>query len=193
MRWFRQLEFNFGGGATRELRENAVVGLEADPELADWCAVQSRGFGLGKLAKRLSVAWNPRLRTTAGRAWWPDRVIELNPLLRELPEEELWRTLKHELAHLFAYERAGRRRVRAHGPEWRLACAELGIPGESPCHELPFRGRQQRRQFAYICPSCESTIERVRRMRGAVACYACCRQHSGGEFDRRFRLVERKL
>ena len=42
-------------------------------------------------------------------------------------------------------------------------------------------------------PKCATSIERVRRMRGAVACYPCCRQHSGGEFDGRFRLVEREM
>ena len=138
------------------------------------------------------MTWNPRLRTTAGRAWWPDRTVELNPRLRDLPEEEMWCTVRHELAHLIAYERAGRRRVQAHGPEWRLACAELGIPGESPCHHLPFEGHEQRRRYSYICPKCATTIERVRRMRGAVACYTCCRKHSGGRFDSRFRLVERR-
>lgn len=169
------------------------LGLVTDGELSEWCAGQARTFGLSRLAERVAVTWNPRLRTTAGRAWWPDRVVELNPRLRELPAEELWRTVKHELAHLFAYERAGRRRVQAHGPEWRLACAELGIPGESPCHNLPFEGHRQRRRFSYTCPKCATSIERVRRMRGAVACYPCCRQHSGGEFDGRFRLVERKM
>lgn len=192
LRWFRQLEFDLGG-ARREPRELATNGLEPDAELSGWCVRQARVFGLENLAGKVAVTWNPRLRTTAGRAWWPDRFIELNPRLRELPEDELWRTLKHELAHLFAYERAGRRRVQAHGPEWRQACAELGIAGESPCHDLPFQSRRQRRRYAYVCPSCETTIERVRRMRGAAACYSCCLEHSGGHFDGRFRLVEREL
>jgi SprT protein len=192
LRWFRQLELDFGG-AKREPRELATNGLEPDPDLSDWCVSQARTFGLDKLAGKVAVTWNRRLRTTAGRAWWPDRYIELNTRLRELPEDETWRTLKHELAHLFAYERAGRRRVQAHGPEWRVACAELGIAGESPCHELPFQSSRQRRKFAYTCPSCDETIERVRRMRGPVACYPCCVRHSGGQFDGRFRLVERAM
>jgi len=75
------------------------------------------------------VSWNPRMQTTAGRAWWPDRMIELNPKLRECGEEEVWRTLKHELAHLMAYERNMRRRIDPHGPEWRAACVDLGEGG----------------------------------------------------------------
>ncbi len=193
LRWLRQLEFNFSGAATKAPPADAAAGVGRDSGLSEWCARQARSFGLVRLAERVVVKWNPRLRTTAGRAWWPDRTVELNPRLRELPEQEMWCTIRHELAHLIAYERAGRRRVQAHGPEWRLACAELGIPGESSCHHLPFEVHQQRRRYSYICPKCATTIERVRRMRGAVACYTCCRKHNGGRFDKRFRLVERKM
>src|SRR2546421_364803 len=35
---------------------------------------------------------------------------------------------------------------------------------------------------------CRQEFPRVRRMRRAVACLACCRKHNGGEFDLRFRL-----
>ena len=105
-------------------------------------------MNLPELAHRVRVSWNPRMQTTAGRAWWPDRAIELNPKLKSLAPEELWRTLKHELAHLVAYERAGRRHTDAHGPEWRVACADLGIPNEQPFHTLPFKRRSFDRLIA---------------------------------------------
>jgi predicted SprT family Zn-dependent metalloprotease len=189
-RWFQQLEFRWG---TRRRTDRSDSRPASDEDLTAWCRERVRAFGLTRLARKVEVFWNPRLRSTAGRAWWPDRTIELNPRLRELGDDELWRTVRHELAHLMAYERAGRRKVRAHGPEWRAACADLGIAGESPYHELPLRSHRQRRKFSYTCPVCFESFERVRRMRGAAACYACCRQHSGGRFDQRFRLVERKL
>ena len=163
-----------------------------DRALTAWCAEASRSLGLGELARRVRVSWNPRMRTTAGRAWWPDRRIELNPKLREVPAEELWRTLKHELAHLVAYERAGRRRIEPHGTEWRVACAELGIPGEGPYHSLPFQGRRLKRNHIYVCLHCLSEIRRVRPIKRAVACYSCCRKFSGGQYDSKFRLVARK-
>jgi SprT protein len=167
----------------------AAVPLRLDGGLTAWCAETANHLGLPGLARRVRVSWNPRMQTTAGRAWWPDRVIELNPKLRGCPEEELWRTLRHELAHLVAYERCGRRHIDAHGPEWRAACADLGIPGEQPFHNLPFKRRRIKRNFVYQCPCCRTSIHRVRAFQRAVACYSCCRKHNGGTYHDRFRLV----
>lgn len=164
-----------------------------DTGLTAWCQDTAQGMGLPELARRVRVRWNARMQTTAGRAWWPDRVIELNPKLKALAPEELWRTLRHELAHLVAYERSGRKRIEPHGIEWRSACAELGIPEEKPFHSLPLKRRRMKRNYSYTCPWCLETFRRVRRIRRVVACYNCCRAHSSGAFDVRFRLVETKL
>jgi predicted SprT family Zn-dependent metalloprotease len=164
----------------------------ADGGLTAWCAEASTALALPELARKVRVSWNPRMQTTAGRAWWPDRSIELNPKLRECEPDELWRTLKHELAHLVAYERCGRRHIEAHGPEWRSACAELGIPGEPPFHNLPFKRRRMKRNHAYICPNCFTTIHRVKPIQRAVACYDCCRKFNHGAYHDRFRLIKRK-
>jgi predicted SprT family Zn-dependent metalloprotease len=120
-------------------------------------------------------------------------VIELNPALRGIGPGEVERTLLHELAHLVAFERAGRRRIKPHGREWRRACRELGIPDESAGHRLELPSRTIRRRWAYICPACGVRLERVRRMRGHTACWACCRAHNGGDYDERFRFVEQRL
>lgn len=193
-RWFGQLEFRWSG----KREQPAVVAPpqacpEADAGLTVWCVEVAKSLGLPELSRRVKVSWNPRMRTTAGRAWWPDRLIELNAKLREIAPEELWRTLKHELAHLVAYERAGRRRIEPHGREWREACAELGIPNELPYHTLPFKGRRLKRNYHYICPNCFETIRRVKPIRRAVACYACCRKFNGGTYHARYQLIERKL
>lgn len=157
----------------------------------------SRDHGLELLAKSVTVSWNPRMRTAAGRAHARDWTIELNPRLQDLPEEkreiELRSTFLHELAHLFSFARANRRRIQPHGPEWRQACRDLGIPDEDRCHALDFKPRRMVRKYAYTCPSCGAVIQRVRRLRRRVACYPCCRQHAGGKFDSRFLLVESKL
>ncbi|WP_035611977.1 SprT-like domain-containing protein [Haloferula sp. BvORR071] len=195
MAWsFRQLELAWGRKA-RAVPPSAALrkGAKIDGGLTEWCRETAATFGLPELARRVCVGWNARMQTTAGRAWWPDRLIELNPKLKEQPPEELWRTLRHELAHLIAYERAGRRRIEVHGPEWRAACAELGIPNEQPFHNLPFKRKRMKRNFAYVCPQCSTTIRRVKKIQRTVACYACCRKYSGGIFDNRFRLHEQKL
>lgn len=149
---------------------------------------------LAGLSERVKVKWNSRLQTTAGRAHYGEECIELNPLLITVSDVvEIERTLKHELAHLVAYERCGkiqRRRLQPHGAEWQEACDDLGISGEARCHELELPGRRMQKQFVYDCPACGDKIERVKRFRGYIACYACCKQHSKGKYDQRFRLVE---
>ena len=163
---------------------------EDDLDLTTWCAEFARSLGLDELSRKVRVAWNPRMRTTAGRAWWPDRTIELNPKLRDCDPEEIWRTLKHELAHLVAYERCGRRRIEPHGPEWQTACADLGIAGESATHTLPFKRRKMKRNHAYSCSNCLAVIHRVRPIKRPVACYECCRKFNNGSYHVRFRLIK---
>jgi SprT protein len=143
--------------------------------------------GATRIAKQLRVEWNPRLKTAAGRADYSQKLILLNPRLFEHPTE-IDRTLRHELAHILAQFRAGRRRIPPHGIEWQQACVDLGIADEKRCHNLPFPVRTYAARFVYRCPNCRQKFARVRRVRRAVACLACCRKHNGGGFDPRFRL-----
>jgi SprT protein len=145
-------------------------------------------LGLARLARLVRVEWNSRLQTAAGRADFREKLISLNPRLCDYGEPEIDRTLRHELAHLLAQFRGGRRRISPHGPEWREACHDLGIGDEVRCHNLPFPISERARRFIYKCPNCAREFPRVRRIRRAVACLACCRAHNGGEFDARFRL-----
>ncbi|MFN2474975.1 MAG: SprT-like domain-containing protein [Chthoniobacterales bacterium] len=151
-----------------------------------------REAGALVLAETVSVRWEPRLQTTAGRADWRQRCVTLNPRLREYGAAEIDRTLRHELAHLLAHAQAGRRRIQPHGPEWRAACHALGIGGEPRCHTLPFPIRQRARRLLYRCRSCAREYPRVRRFKRRTACLACCRAYNGGRYDSRFilQLVE---
>ena len=146
-----------------------------------------RSLGAVRIANELRVEWNSSLKTAAGRADYREKLISLNPRLAEYPDE-IDRTLRHELAHILAQFRAGRRRIAPHGAEWRQACTDLGIADEKRCHNLPFPTRTYAARFIYRCPNCRREFPRVRRVRRAVACLACCRKHNGGDFDPRFRL-----
>jgi SprT protein len=147
-----------------------------------------RNQGARRIAAQLRVVWNSRLKSCAGRADYKAKLILLNPLLLEHGAEEVNRTFLHELAHILAQYRAGRRRIAPHGAEWRGACHDLGIGDEKRCHNLPFPIRQRARRFQYRCPNCHRDFPRVRRLRRAVACLACCRSHNRGKFDARFKL-----
>src|SRR2546430_4278145 len=144
-------------------------------------------LGAKRIATELRVEWNSRLKTAAGRADHRQKLISLNPRLVEHPAE-IDRTLRHELAHILAQFRAGRRRISPHGPQWRQACVDLGIADEKRCHNLPFPVRTYTARFIYRCPNCRQEFPRVRPVRRAIACLACCRKHNGGGFDPRFRL-----
>jgi SprT protein len=142
------------------------------------------------LAARVRVRWNARMRSTAGTALTSKSLITLNPRLRDFGDEEVDRTLRHELAHLLAHFRAGRRRIAAHGPEWQQACRDLGIPDEQRCHTLALPRRKMLARWLYRCPACALEIRRVRAFRGKTACLACCRRHNRGQYDDRFRFVK---
>lgn len=181
-----------GDPHSREMRSAPAAqkqaGLRRDPQLegvASDLLASAGGAGL-----RVSVFWNHALRTTAGLANWRLLRITLNPRLAGVSADEVRRTLVHELAHLLAQHRAGRRKISAHGPEWKRACADLGIPGEPRCHSLPFERRQLKKQFFYECPVCATVMARVRRQRRKVACLRCCRQFNAGAYSEKFRFRE---
>jgi SprT protein len=218
MRSFKQLEFLIVGQAlrlpVRAHHGESSTGLAVNRSATGAVALQFRGRdqdleqqacellianGAARIAGEVRVEWNPRLKSCAGRADYREKRIWLNPELHEVRArdsqsptgeavDEIDRTLRHELAHLLAQFRTGRRKILPHGVEWRAACVDLGIGDEKRCHNLPFPFIERTQRFLYRCPHCKRDFPRVRRIRRAIACLACCRKHNGGEFDARFRL-----
>jgi len=162
--------------------------LPSAQELQNRARSLLRRLNAGILTNRVQVEWNERMRTTVGRADFRRYLISLNPALQEFGPAEIDRTLRHELAHLLAHFRFGKRRIEPHGREWRNACCDLGISGERAGHTLPLVGRSLPHRFIYHCQNCQGHFPRVRRIRRATACLACCRKFSGGNYDERFRL-----
>ncbi|MGA3171736.1 MAG: SprT-like domain-containing protein [Chthoniobacteraceae bacterium] len=160
------------------------------PDLEETARALLRGIGCAELAKTVRVRWHSRLRTTAGQALYAKFLVRMNPKLVQFGAVEIDRTLRHELAHLVARFRTGRRRIEPHGPEWRRACRDLGIADEKRCHDLQLPRSRQRVRHKYRCPHCKLEYGRVRPFRRAVACIECCRAHSRGMYDERFRLVK---
>ena len=189
MLFFEQLCLIFSPPKTsRDQQDQAPPGLERDFALEAQAGERLRAVGAIQLIASLRVEWNGRMRSAAGRADFQHAKISLNPRLRDHGAEEIERTLLHELAHLLAHARAGHRRISPHGREWRKACHDLGIAGEERCHNLPFPRRTRARRFLYRCPSCALEFPRVRRIRRAIACLACCRRYSRGSYQEKFRL-----
>jgi predicted SprT family Zn-dependent metalloprotease len=147
-------------------------------------------IGYAEFAQQVRVRWNARMRSTAGCAFPREALITLNPRVREFGLAEIDRTLRHELAHLLAHHRSGRRRIAPHGREWRQACIDLGLPDEQRCHSLPLPRRKIAPRYRYRCAACGIELKRVRPLRKRSACLACCRLHSRGRYDERFRFVK---
>ncbi len=163
-----------------------IIGRDAALEMQARHLLEN--LGARKLARQVCVEWNSRLRSAAGRAVYQRALVSLNPKLRDHGADEIDRTLRHELAHLIAQMRAGRRHIAPHGEEWRQACCDLRIADEQRCHTLPLAILSQARKFLYRCRHCQKDFPRVRRIRRVVACLDCCRRFNRGEFDRRFQL-----
>ena len=178
-----QLHFDLSVPAARDLD---------DPSIDEQARRILRSVGADRLALSVVIEWDARFRTAAGRADYRRNRVSLNPRLRENGAAEIDRTLRHELAHLLAHARAGRRRLQPHGPEWRVACRDLGIADEKRCHTLPFPVAKRTPRLLYKCRSCGREFPRVRPFRRRTACLACCRTHNRGRYDARFilRLVE---
>ena len=194
-----QLVLNFGKTVLRHLR--LLPDIEEIPPTPRRKAGQRRDPILEKLSRQLLqtagchgmdviVVWSPRLRTTAGLACWRTKTISLNPKLIDVSPSEVQRTLRHELAHFLAQYRAGRTHIAPHGPEWKAACRDLGIPREARCHDLPFKRVRVERKHFYACRECGTTLARVRPVKRRVACIKCCRKHNDGRYDERFRFIQ---
>lgn len=185
MQLFKQLDLTFPAAP-------ALVVLGRDYALEATARELLRALNADELAASIQVEWNARLFSAAGRADFRRKLVSLNPRLREHDLSEIDRTLRHEIAHLLAQFRAGRRRVAPHGTEWRKACHDLGIADESRTHALPFPIQRRTPRYLYECPRCRKNFPRVHRIKRAIACLDCCRKFNRGKFDlsARLRLVE---
>jgi SprT protein len=178
---FRQLDFVFPSTP-------ALVVLGRDSGLEARAREILSALDADELGREIHVEWNARLFSAAGRADSHRKLVSLNPRLREHDAAEIDRTLRHELAHLLAQFRTGRRRISPHGPEWRRACRDLGIADEARCHTLPFPVQQRARRFLYRCSRCGKEFPRVHRIKRPIACLDCCRKFNRGKFDPKARL-----
>jgi predicted SprT family Zn-dependent metalloprotease len=127
------------------------------------------------------VAYNPRLRTTLGRALPAERRVELNTRLLRRHPAELVPTLIHELAHLAVHERYGA--VRPHGRHFRTLMRAVNLSAQTT-HSLPTGNlRRTRRRYLYVhrCDECGQHFV-ARRVRRELYCTLCGPEMNWGIF-----------
>lgn len=127
----------------------------------------------------ITIEWSTRLTASAGlfmsrvgpRSLWVSsayrhgaaRVIRLSaPLLRDQPEEELWRTLAHEMIHQWQFDI--RKHRPSHGAEFQEMMHRMNMEGLG----ITIRHRletavNRRNRYAWQCPQCGMAYHRQRR------------------------------
>lgn len=134
------------------------------------------------------LAWNPRLRATAGRFCPGSRnplqkrepLIEVAAYLRELGDGErhVRDTVLHEMIHFYLWHK---RRPYGHTDEFYAIMKRVGAKRYNPVPKLaPVR-------HWYHCANCGAKVPARRRL-GNVACAACCKKFNRGDFSPKFLL-----
>ncbi len=135
------------------------------------------------------LEWNSRLRTCAGRfipgsrKFWesyPPKIEVASYLKEETNSHALIvDTLAHEMIHLWLWIR---KRPYGHTQEFLTKMKGMGVSRYNP---VP---RARPYKYIYQCRACYKDFPARKRLR-ALACAACCKQHSEGRYDSRFKLV----
>lgn len=110
--------------------------------------------------RKITVVWNERLTTTAGRAFVKNGRIELNPTLLGKARDQIDVVLVHEAAHIAAFRLFGPN-IPAHGRHWRSLMRLAGLPPDVT-HDIPVdepvrrRVAPRRRAYWYlrVCDAC---------------------------------------
>ncbi|MBC7693025.1 MAG: SprT family zinc-dependent metalloprotease [Methylotenera sp.] len=135
------------------------------------------------------LRWNSRLRSSAGRFFPGSRkfflrsppIIEIASYLQDEEKGEalIRDTLAHEMIHYWLWVR---RKPYGHTPEFWSKMTFMGV---SRYNTVP---RTRPYRYVYRCEHCCSEFF-ARRKLGPLACAKCCKLHSGGKYDIRFKLL----
>jgi predicted SprT family Zn-dependent metalloprotease len=117
----------------------------------------SKTFPLGR---PFTWGWG-RFRTTAGTADFVRFHISLNRKLL-VTEGRLRLTTLHEYAHLLAVARSGIK-GRGHGPAWRQAMKDLGLPCRVR-HDYEVTRNSSKQVVIYACQKCQAKFPRRRAL-----------------------------
>ncbi len=188
--WFHELTKGGQNSHPREVTPHLWKQdqFRADGALLDCFEQINRGHFDGFLEAPV-LRWNSRLRSSAGRfipgsRKHPDRyppIIEIASYL--LVESECAKyildTLAHEMIHFWLWTM---HRPYGHTTEFHNKMRIMGVSRYNP---VP---RVRPPKYIYRCPACNQEFP-ARRTLGALACAKCCKRHTNGRYDPRFKLV----
>lgn len=134
-----------------------------------------------EFAMTAPVEFNPRMRTSAGRARIKHNIIELNPDILGRHPEHLEQTVAHEFAHLVAYALFGPRLGGGHGRGWKRTMGMMGHPADRT-HNLSVDEKKVRKHKVKAMAKCGCRMFEIKTKRfnnmqnGAVYRCRCCGQ-----------------
>lgn len=127
-----------------------------------------RHYKIYWMVDQIRIIWNERMKTTAGRAHYQNRKIELNPSIWDrMDANERRNTAAHEAAHVVCT--ALHPRASTHGPEWKKIMWDIGHE-PSRCHTTDTTGLSTK-AYPWYCPCGKHlvTARKLERMKKAAA------------------------
>ena len=173
--------------AGRKTTPKRPAAAGADPDLPasyrDRITAWGMQWGIPDLPLRVTVCYSNRLRRSLGRSTPATGAIRLNPALAHVPVSLLEEVLCHEVAHVAARLRFGRR-FQPHGPQWASLVHAAGFQPAArlATARLPngFRhGAEPAVLFRHHCPVC-GVHRTARRAVRQWRCRACLEAGLGG-------------
>lgn len=113
--------------------------------------------------RECKIELNPRMRSTAGRAFYRSNKIQLNERLLTDNPQDIEQTFAHELAHLISYALYGDA-GKGHGSNWRRVMKQLGYEPDRT-HDLDVSAYARRHPVkAYAKCKCSVYPLKARRI-----------------------------
>jgi predicted SprT family Zn-dependent metalloprotease len=130
------------------------------------------------------ITFNRHLRRLTGRITYSMRLIEISLWhFRAYGFVDAVATLEHEMLHLYLH-RLGK--PSGHNRLFKEVARALDI---RVFHSNAYpRNATPRHRYLYECLSCGRMVFRRRLNDRLLACGVCCREHTDGAWDERFRL-----
>ena len=134
------------------------------------------------------LQWNSRLRTSAGRfipgsrkffrSHRPKIEVASYLLREEHAQKHIRDTMAHEMIHYWLW---AKRKPYGHTEDFYTKMNAMGVSRYNPVPQL------KPPKYIYRCPKCLKDFPAKKRL-GVLACLACCKTHTQGRYDVRFKL-----
>lgn len=120
---------------------------EWDKEINSW--IEQTLIKVGMPDLKIKWTWNKR-HFDMGLAFYGEYRVEFSlPLWEKASPADRYETVVHEICHITADHRYGRRCI--HGPEWIAEMQRAGFPNPQRCHKVETKQHKQQTRIKASC------------------------------------------